>query len=416
MSIKTILYWIARIIVGAVFTFSGFVKAIDPWGFTYKIQDYLAAMGDAMTIFSDLAFAGAVVLSAIELVVGLCLIFGIRTKESSWIAALLMLFMTPLTLWIALENPVQDCGCFGDALIINNWTTFWKNVVLCIFIAYLLFQAKNFKSTISTQKQWLFVGYSLIFSIALSIYCYCYLPIIDFRPYHIGANIEEGMSIPDDAEQDIYDIKLIYERNGEQQIVSLEEYDQLDSTWQFVDQQTTLIKKGYEPPIHDFTIDTEEDGDITEEILADDNYTFIIVAYDLTLMNRSEEVMNQLRDLAEFADEQNYRCILLTASIPTDIEKFKEELDSDNVIFATTDKITLKTIVRDNPGVLLIKDATIFNKWCVNTLPEFEQPLESSEFATIANPHETQNVLLVILFYLFPIAIVMFFDKRKKKN
>ena len=224
------------------------------------------------------------------------------------------------------------------------------------------------------------------------------------------------MSIPDDAEQDIYDIKLIYERNGEQQIVSLEEYDQLDSTWQFVDQQTTLIKKGYEPPIHDFTIDTEEDGDITEEILADDNYTFIIVAYDLTLMNRSEEVMNQLRDLAEFADEQNYRCILLTASIPTDIEKFKEELDSDNVIFATTDKITLKTIVRDNPGVLLVKDATIFNKWCVNTLPEFEQPLESSEFATIANPHETQNVLLVILFYLFPIAIVMFFDKRKKKN
>lgn len=395
-----------RLLVGGVFVFSGFVKAIDPLGFTYKIEDYLTAMSPFMAQFAPLAFTAAIILSAIELVIGLNLILGMRLKESNWAAAALMLFMTPLTLWIALTNPVHDCGCFGDAWVISNWETFWKNIVLSLLIGGIFFLQKSHKPFVIAKTQWIITAYSFIFSIGLSIYCYQHLPIIDFRPYKIGTNILKGMEIPDNAAQDSFDIKLIYSKNGVEKEFTMENYPQ-DDSWTFVDQKTTLLKKGYEPPIHDFTMETEN-GDITDSVLADTGYSFLVVAYDLKKSNLDN--IDKLNKVYAFAKKHKYGFYVLTSSVPEHIEAFKT-LSKTPYTIGLSDKITLKTIIRSNPGLLLIKDARVLNMWHNKDLPSFNAPLEEDELGKVQMPNNLQVIIFTAIMFLIPLFIIVGIDK-----
>ncbi|MDR2841285.1 MAG: DoxX family protein, partial [Paludibacter sp.] len=278
---SSILLHFSRIIVGAVFIFSGFVKAIDPLGSTYKIEEYLTSFGGFFANFIPLAFLAGIALSTIELVMGLNLLFSFKLKFSAWITLLFMLFYTPLTFYIWQTNPVTDCGCFGDALVISNLATFLKNVVLLALVIIILITLKGRKSLFLPRIEWVAVTLFVCIGVGLSLYTYNHLPFIDFRPYKVGVNIAQAMELPEDAVMDIYETSFIYEKDGVQQEFTLENYPAGDSTWAFVDQKTKLIQKGDVPKIHDFSVINEDGDDITSDVLEYEGYTYFLIMYDL---------------------------------------------------------------------------------------------------------------------------------------
>jgi len=351
---------IGRLIVGCVFVFSGFVKAIDPLGSTYKIEDYLNAFGGVFVAFADFAFPVAILLSTLELLIGFNFIFKVLLKPTAYLAFLFMLVMTPLTLYIALVNPVTDCGCFGDALVISNWATFYKNLVLIVLVILVLVFNKRFRPyfVMSTQRKAVFVFLAL--GVGLSVYCYRHLPLIDFRPYKVGTNIPESMLRPADAPSDVYETTFIYQKNGQQKEFTLENYPKEDSTWVFVDQKTVLKSEGYKTPIHDFSIVNAQFDDITEEILYNPSPVYLLMMYDVT--NASIEGAKEAEKIYQKALKSGIIFYALTASTDDEVKKFVE-LTGVSYPFCKTDPITLKTIVRANPGLVLLKKGTVVGKW-----------------------------------------------------
>ena len=195
---------IARTLLAFTFLFSGFVKAIDPQGTVYKIEDYLKAFGGFFTDLMPMAGVAAVCLILLEWLLGWAMLLNVKTNWTSWIALLFYLVMTPLTLYIALTNPVSDCGCFGDALVLTNWQTFWKNIILLTLVIILLCCRKAIPQLFSWWAELCIALLALISGGLIMLYSYNHLPIIDFRPYKIGNNIPELMEIPEGAPHDVY--------------------------------------------------------------------------------------------------------------------------------------------------------------------------------------------------------------------
>lgn len=348
---------ISRLFVGIVFIFSGFVKAVDPLGSMYKFQDYFDAFG--MESLAILAFPLAIILSTLEFVIGFSLLFSTKRKLTIWGLTFFMGFFTILTFILAIFNPVSDCGCFGDALIMTNWQTFGKNIILMIFVVVLFINKNQFEVKWTEKKQWIIISIPTLFSILLSVYCYENLPIIDFRPYKVGTYIPEKMIVPEDAPKAVYETMLIYQKDGVEKEFTLENFP--DSTWEWVATENRLISEGYIPPIHDFTIGTLSGNDITEIILNDNKFTFLLIAHNIKKTNVKN--MQAINELAKFAKESG-RCnfICMTSSSESDIKEFKEKTNAQFMFF-NTDEITLKTIVRSNPGIVLLKKGTILGKW-----------------------------------------------------
>ncbi|GHT00970.1 hypothetical protein AGMMS49525_00510 [Bacteroidia bacterium] len=378
MKVKKIIIEICRVLLGVVFVFSGFVKAIDPLGTAYKIHDYLAAWGLAGLGFLDLSVS--ILQSVAEFSLGVLLLLGVYRKYTSLFILLIMCFMTPLTLYLAIYNPVTDCGCFGDALILTNWQTFYKNIVLLIAAIVVVWSNRHcWLDPQSPLKRRLFVKKlqvtpamtTAIITVALitglSVYCLVYLPIIDFRPYKIGNNIKELSTMPEGAPTDEFETTLIYTKDGVTQTFTMENYPKEGSGWEFVDSEIKLIKKGYEPPIHNFTITTESGEDITGQVLDYQGYTFLLVAHKLEMASKSSA--NKVNEIADFAVQNGHHFIGLTASLPKEIAEWNARTQAIYP-FCTTDDITLKTIVRSNPGLVLMHNATIIGKWSHNNLPD----------------------------------------------
>ena len=364
-NIKHIVGSLSRTILALTFIFSGFVKAVDPLGTVYKIEDYLKAFGGFFTDLLPLAEVAAIILISAELILGVCMFFNVRTPWTSWLSLLFYLVMTPLTLWIALTNPVSDCGCFGDALVLTNWQTFWKNIVLLTLVIILLICRKAIPQTFVWQAE---LGIALITFFAgfgLMEYTYHHLPIMDFRPYKIGNNIPKLMEIPEGAEPDVYETTLIYSKDGVEQEFTLDNYPKGDSTWHFVDQKSVLVKKGYEAPIHDFEILTMDFEDITYDILDSEEPVTLVAMYDLHKTDRKQT--DKLLRLYTECTLRGEKCYFLTGSGVDDIWAFAEELGLDEEqterLFCTIDPVTLKTIVRANPGVFVVQNGYIIDKY-----------------------------------------------------
>ena len=354
---------IARIIFGLVFLFSGFVKAVDPLGTAYKISDYLEAF--SLTSLDFLAFPAALILIATEFAIGFNILLNVHLKATTWVAGIFMLVMTPITLYLAISNPISDCGCFGDAIVMTNWQTFYKNVVLCVVLAIIALLQNQNRPWLSNMGASIVTLLPILISFGISIYCYNLLPILDFRPYKKGNNIIEGMQIPEDAPLDKYETTFFYEKDGVEQAFTLDNYPAEDSTWTFVRQESKLIEQGFVPPIHDFSIVTE-DGDITDLILEDAGYTLLIISHKVE--KASTKNIKCVKSTIANAKKAGANVIWLTSSYSDDIDEFKTQYGIDDT-FGATDDITLKTIVRSNPGLVLIKDATIIEKWHHNSLP-----------------------------------------------
>lgn len=353
---------IARTLLALTFLFSGFVKAVDPLGTVYKIQDYLhEGFGGVFQWAIPAAGVAAVCLIALEWLLGIAMLLNVRTQWTSWITLLFYCVMTPLTLYIAIANPVSDCGCFGDALVITNWQTFWKNIILLLLSICLVICRKAIPELFSWWME-IIIALAALGSVAgIMGYSYTHLPQIDFRPYKVGNHIPTLMEIPDDAEVDQYEITLIYAKDGKEQTFTLENYPKGDPEWTFVDQKSVLIKKGYVPPIHDFEIETLEGDYITQDILESEEPVTLVVMYDL-----SKTDTTQLEKLMYMIHEYP-RVYFLTASGEEEIFAFAEELGWDEETtystFCFTDPITLKTIVRANPGVIVVQNGTIIDKY-----------------------------------------------------
>lgn len=364
---KNNILFIARIILGLVFLFSGFVKAVDPLGTAYKISDYLEAF--SLTSLDFLAFPAALMLIAAEFTIGFNILFNVHLKATTWAASIFMLIMTPVTLYLAIANPISDCGCFGDAIVMTNWQTFYKNVALCIILIIIALLNSSARPWLSNWGAWVVTLLPILISFGISIYCYNLLPIIDFRPYKIGNNIIEGMQIPEDAPLDKYETTFFYEKDGIEQAFTLDNYPAEDSTWTFVRQESKLIEQGYVPPIHDFSIVTEE-GDITDIILEDAGYTLLVISHKVE--KASTKNIKCLKSTIYNAKKAGANVVWLTSSYSDEIENFKAQYGINDT-FGATDDITLKTIVRSNPGLVLIKEATIIEKWHHNALPSKEK-------------------------------------------
>lgn len=408
------LSWISRMLVGALFIVSGLIKANDAIGFSYKLVEYFTVF--EINFLNDYAVMLAAFICVLEIILGVAVIFGTRMITVSWLLLLMIVFFTFLTFYSAYFNKVTDCGCFGDALKLTPWQSFTKDIVLLFFVmiifidrksirhgdmksdllnsgialaliaffsisviswsfpiwfsAGLLFATAMLKQVLPKIPNTIVLGLSGLLSICFTIYCYNYLPVKDFRPYAIGKNIMAGMSIPDGAAKDSIQMVFQYKKDG---VISEFPADKLPEDldkYEFVDRVDKVIVKGYVPPIHDFKIADAEDVDHTEEFLNNPGYSFMLVAYDLSHSNT--DVQNKINAFVKQCDENKISFFGITSTAPAETDKFRHEYQNMfNYYFC--DATTLKTIIRSNPGLVLMKNGTVIDMWHYNDYPEFEK-------------------------------------------
>lgn len=401
---------VCRFVLAATFIFSGYVKAIDPLGTLYKLKDYAAAMS-LNGLLPDWVLVGvAIALGALEFALGVFMLFAVRRHVVSRITLAFMTAMTVLTLWIFVADPVKDCGCFGDALKLTNGETLLKNIVLIACAALVAWRPTDMARFISRSNQWIVRYYTVAYIVITSVYCLYTLPIFDFRPYHVGTNIKQGMEIPEGAEQPEFESTFLLRKNGETREFTLDNYP--DSTWEYVDTRTVQTKKGYEPPIHDFALTSCDTGeDITEQVLTKKGYTFLLVSPRLAVADDSN--FGDIDQIYEYAEENGADFYCVTASANDEIERWRD-LTGAEYHFCNADETTLKTMIRSNPGLMLLKDGTIIGKWSHNTLPQTDDltaPLQQLTIGKAQNDSTTKHLLIVLLTFFLPLSALTLADR-----
>ena len=366
---KKVVVNIARVVLAVVLILSGFVKAVDPLGTQYKIADYLGALHLSQYIPDTMTLGASVLLSAIEFMLGTLLLLAIRRRLVTLLTLLLFAIMTPLTLWLALANPVSDCGCFGDALVLTNWQTFWKNVVLLALAVVAWRWSLKMVRFVSPTNQWIVINYTAVFIRVVSGWSLYDLPYFDFRPYHIGTDLRRG--------------------------------------WQ-------QAMEGEDLPYADFFMERASDGeDITDSLLSNDGYLFLLVSPHLELADDSR--LDLINQLYEYAVDNGYPFYCLTASGTKGINAWRDATGAEYP-FCLTDETILKTVIRSNPGLLLLKNGTIIRKWSHNNLPvidepEEEVPLEKLAMGQMPEDSTPKKILVILLWYVLPLALLVIADR-----
>lgn len=410
---------IARILFGATFIFSGFVKAVDPLGFAYKIEDYLISFH--LTQFIPLALTFAVALILLEFLLGVFILLGLYSKITTRLTVLFMVVMTPLTLYIALANPVADCGCFGDALVISNWATFYKNIVLLSLSIFLYANRNNSNPFFTNKTKTFVVGFVFLFSLLFCLYNILYLPLIDFRPYKVGVNIPEQMD-DDLSKGDVYENMYVYEKDGVQQEFREDNFPWEDSTWTFIDFKSKLIKEGDKPLIDDFFI-TSYANDSTGAFVKTDDITHKVLSKPISLLvvslsldDANEGGMKQIIELAHCAVDNKIDMHIVTSSDANTIEQWHDRCGRPNLAYASMDELTLKTIVRSNPGLLLMIKGTIQAKWSSRNLPtvaELDGMIAQLQLEenTIPSNNYFARLLIVCTIFVIPLLGMKWCDR-----
>ena len=401
---------LCRIIVAVTFIFSGFVKAIDPIGTQYKLQDYLGSIGMAGILPNWTLLAVAVFLAAIEFCIGIFLLFAIQRRLISKLTVAFKAFMTMVTVWIVVADPVKDCGCFGDALHLTNTETLIKNIVLLVCSLAIMYRPLAMFRFVSKSNQWIVTNYTIVFILVSSGLSLYYLPIFDFRPYHIGVNIPRGMEIPKGAKLPQFKTTFIMEKNGQRKEFTLDNYP--DASWKFIDSKTVLTSEGYIPPIHDFSITDNKTGlDLTNSVLSHKGYTFLLIAPHLETADDSN--FGDIDRLYEYAQSYDIPFYCLTASTTKAIKRWID-LTGAEYPFCITDEAVLKTIIRSNPGLLLLKDGTIINKWSHNNLPneaKLSRPISQSSLGKMPKDSVPAKILEIVLWFILPLTLLTLADR-----
>lgn len=391
--------WLLRIGIGGVFIFSGFVKAIDPYGTLFKLEDYCTALG--ISVWPALMLTGVFVLCALEFATGVFLMTGSFRRSAPWVAAAFMLVMLPLTLWIAIADPVADCGCFGDAFVISNWATFWKNVVLSAGILFLLRYNRNCACLINPYIQWLELVACCCFIFVIGFLGYEYQPLLDFRPYRVGTTLL-GMEDTDNG----LTYTFIYEKDGvRKEFTEDEELPDESEGWKFVERREKPASGVSATPGEDkeFRI-WSEDGleDVTEEF--DDGAPRRLFLLMPNLGNVSVSTSWLINSMYTWAGKHGVDMVAVVSGDERQIAEWKDISMSSYPIY-TADDTSLKELARGNPAVVYVEDGKIVWK---STLAA----LESNDFLssdTSDNPADfaiDDHRLLVNISLIF-IAVIL---------
>lgn len=365
--LKKVVVNIARVILAVTLIFSGFVKAVDPLGTQYKITDYLTVLELGKYVPDFVTLGTSILLSGFEFVLGVCLLFAIQRRLTSLLTLLTMAVMTVITLWLAVANPVSDCGCFGDAIVLTNWQTFGKNIVLLLLSVIVWRGALHMVRFISQASQWIVINYTMVFILVVSGWSLYDLPYFDFRPYHVGTNLRQG--------------------------------------WQ-------RTMEGADLPYADLFMERMDDGeDITEELLNNPGYVLLLVSPHLETADDSQ--LDLLNQMYEYAEDNGYPFYCLTASGEQAISNWRETTGAEYP-FCQTDDIVLKTVIRSNPGLLLLKDGVIIRKWSHNRMPDeyaLSDRLENLKIGKMPIDSIPQKILVIVLWYVLPLLVLTIADR-----
>ncbi len=402
-----VLTMLMRLTVGGVFIFSGFTKAIDPWGGSYKITDYLSALG--LTEWTDTALFIAVALAVIEFVLGVVIAVGAYRRSGPIVALLLMLVMTPLTLWLAVTDAVPDCGCFGDALHLSNWATFGKNVLLLLGIIYLLLFNKSLRGVYGPAVHWAVMALSFVFVMAVAYYGYFTQPLIDYRPYPVGTRLVS--STIEDSEEGEDDFIFVYSKDGEQHEFTIDSLPDEEDGWEYVTRYharrphgKVIVQNGNSQP--GIAILDEVGNDITIDVLSDSHRTVLLLFPDLPQVGVVNSfALNELNDAALVADAD---VIGLTPATSEEIEQWKDVSMASYPIYNMDDS-ELKMIARGNPAVVYLEDGVIKWKRTLDSLDDVEQPIELSE---MGKDYDADSILTsLMLAYLTAMLILVVINR-----
>nr|WP_067056057.1 BT_3928 family protein [Mucilaginibacter sp. L294] len=372
---KNGLVWFCRIAVGLLFIFSGLIKANDPLGFSYKLEEYFEVFH--ITWLNGFALSMAIILCALEMILGFALLVGARAVKVVWGLLLLIIFFAFLTFYSAYFKVVQTCGCFGDAIPLTPWQSFTKDMVLLLLVLVLFVNRKSIKSLANAKTgDKLLIGAAVV-SIGFGLYTYNFLPVVDFLPYKIGANILQEMKTPLGAVPDEFEVTYILKNKKTNASKTMTDKEYLktgiwkDTNWEVQGTpESRLVKKGFEPKIRDLNIQDAQGNNYNEELLSNPFYSLVIVAYNLDHTN--EDAVNRINALAvNLAQNYNTRTIFLTSNAPEQAQQFAKEHKLVSEIFYA-DGVPLKTMVRANPGIILLKNGTVVNKWHFHNMPKYD--------------------------------------------
>ncbi|MBE0642186.1 MAG: DoxX family protein [Bacteroidales bacterium] len=360
---------ISRVLLGVVFMFSGFVKAVDPWGSAYKFHDYFTAFH--MDWLAGMALPLGVVLCLAEFLIGVGLLFGTRMRLFGWALMIFMTYFLFLTLYLAIANPVSDCGCFGDAITLTNWETFYKNVVFMVPTLIVFLGRRQYKEPYSLKGQLVVIGAGAAILLATSIYSYRHLPLIDFLPWKEGNRIADQV-VPVPEVSEIY-LQYRDKRTGE-----IQEFTTTTLPWEdsllmanleFVDQRKEVIQEFQDAPIHDFEINDAEHNDLTPDFIGNPDHQFLLIVSSVD--KTSARAFPKINRLAEALQDAGYSFIALTGSSLDKAVAFSEE-NGANFEWYNVDETALKSVVRANPGLVLLHDGIVKKKWHYNDIPSPE--------------------------------------------
>ena len=367
---------ICRILVGCLFIFSGFIKANDPLGFAYKLDEYFSPEVFNLEFLSAITVYMAMFICVLEILLGVLILLGEYAEFTTWLLMLMIVFFTFLTFYSAYFNKVTDCGCFGDFMHLTPWTSFTKDIVLLVLIMVLFIYRKRIHPIMGLKWSRYHASMAVLIPSLFTLYCYNYLPVIDFRAYAVGKNIREEMTLGPDAIRDSTVVMLVYKDKGtgEEKSYTVKELPFSDSVWvanhEFVKQDNKKIREGDKPKITDFKVWSEESPDITSEVLDDPNYRLWIICYEMDKTNK-----NAFDDLVKLADEcakHGVKTIGLTSSSYQEIETLRHDKNAD-FPFYYCDGTVLKTMIRSNPGIMLMKGATVMGIWHYHQTPTYEK-------------------------------------------
>lgn len=357
---------VCRIILALTFIFSGFVKANDPYGTVYKLNDYFMSMGN-LHVPEFIVMLMAIGLAFFEFTLGIYLFFGISRKRTSLFTVIFMTFMTLLTIYIYIFNPVSDCGCFGDAIILSNGATLLKNIVLLSAAILLKRYSRLQTEFVADRYKWLISMVGMASILVFSAFCVYSLPAIDFRPYKIGTNLRTNYESYSDPAN--FEVKIIYKK-GEQTLELNVDDDDPDDSWTYVETRRTIKNEKQLETSNFFFTDAESEDDITEDILYNDSYTFLVIIPDLR--HADESCVDRINDIYEYAHDNGYAFYCLTASVNEKDQEYWNEHTGAEYRYSIGDDKLLKTIVRGKPGLVIINDGTIEGKWSNYNMPDRE--------------------------------------------
>lgn len=405
---------LSKIVLGLTFLFSGFVKSVDVYGTTFKIVDYFHAFH--LDIFQPLSKLLAFGIVGLEFLLGILIIIGIYAKVVSKLVISIVFFMMLLTLYIALFNNVEDCGCFGDVLILSNWVTFFKNVVLLIFAFMFVIYHRLVTSLFSIKIRKYVLRYSFIYISGILLYNYIYEPLFDFRPYHVGAKLMPFDSI---NKKNKDQVSLIYRKDGEEKVFTPETAPWQNGEWTYVETRINSLNIENTKSIADFSIQNIRFNkgnkptiiDITDKVLLDSEYSFFLLIPDLSIL--SDIQYDTINKIALYAGNNKYKVYCLTASTKNEILQFKEHLNPE-IMICLADNRLINTIVRASPGLMIMKKGLIVAKWSSWSFPfdlylgcNINELITSSPSSVRIGP-----IILAVLLLLLPMMVFKIKDKR----